>query len=205
MSTDATEAQIQKYADNPLGLPAGTVRGTMALLICGFVWLVLLWPHEGVKLPLAHYFLGSMVFMAFVTNPHVQGKRGAITPWLLRFLFIGGTAGVFVYSAYSDWHQVMDRLLPEDAEFRGWWLPYFGWTGGGFLFGHLLRVVFGNKNPFFQTLRAWLSVLGIFMMLGEYLLFIAFASATDNRPEMFMHVWQSIQLAAVSAYFGART
>jgi hypothetical protein len=188
---------------HPFGLPMGTVRGVLALLICGFVWLVLLWPTE-TKLPLAHFFLGSMVFMAFVSHPALPTGAGkSVAPWVLRVLFAGGSIGVVAYAVYTDWESVTKRLVPDVDEFRGWWLMFLGVTVGGFLVGRLFRLALGNANPFFQSLRAWLSVLALLMIAGEYLLFIAFNSAAD-RPDAFMHAWHGVELAAVSAYFGSR-
>jgi hypothetical protein len=188
---------------HPFGLPMGTVRSVLALLICGFVWLVLLWPTE-TKLPLAHFFLGSMVFMAFVSHPSLPSGAGkSVAPWVLRALFAGGSVGVVAYAVYTDWGQVTRRLVPDVDEFSAWWLMFLGVTVGGFLFGRLVRLVLRSTNPFFQSLRAWLSVLALLMILGEYLLFIAFNSAS-SKPDAFMHAWHGVELAAVSAYFGSR-
>ena len=206
MSVASAGVPVDPTVRHPFGLPMGTIRGVLALLICGFVWLVLLWPHDGVKLPLAHFFLASLVFLAFVTHPgQSQAGGSSVTSWILRLLFAGGSIGVLVFLGLnSDWRRVTDRLVPDVEEFRGWWLAYLAVVFGAFLGGQLLRLVFGNQNPFFQSVRAWLSVLALLMMLGEFLLFMAFASAS-SRPEDFLHVWQAVQLGAVSAYFGART
>lgn len=206
MSVAAEGVIVDPAVRQPFGLPMGTIRGVLALLICGFVWMVLLWPHDGVKLPLAHFFLGSMVFMAFVTHPGVAPVDGSrLLPWVLRAVFAIGSVGVLIYVGMSgEWDRVKDRLLPNVEEFTGWFLPYVGVTIGGFLGGRLFRLALGNASPFFQSIRAWLSVLALMMMAFEFLLFIAFASSTE-RPETFLRSWQAVQLAAVSAYFACRT
>lgn len=206
MSVASVRPAAVPEVKNPFGLPLGTIRGTLALLICGFVWLVLLWPHDNVKLPLAHFFMGSMVFMAFVTHPAVNAGKGESTflPWLLRAVFAVGSLGVVAYAVYSDWEQVTKRLVPSEQEFKQWWLLYLGGTVGGFMVGRVLRLVLGTASPFFQSIRAWLSLLAIFMMLGEFLLFIAFASSEQSSGlDQFLHAWQGVQLLAVSAYFGS--
>ena len=65
-----------------------------------------------------------------------------------------------------------------------------------------LRFVLGRENQIFQTIRAWLSVVGMLMMIGEFVLFMTMRAqpSADN----FLHVWQAVQLGAVSAYFGTR-
>lgn len=192
---------------HPFGLPMGTIRATLALLICAFVWLVLLWPQDNVKLPLAHFFMGSMVFMAFVTHPALPTGAGrSVAPWVLRVLFVFGSVGVIAYAVYTDWEQVTKRLVPNVDEFKQWWLLYLGVTVGGFMVGRVLRLILGVASPFFQSLRSWLSVLALLMMGGEFLLFIAFSSTEQSHGvDQFLHAWQGVQLLAVSAYFGSRT
>ena len=53
----------------PFGLPIGSVRGFLSLLICSFFWIVLLQP-EPIAPPLGHFFLLTLVFLAFASNPH---------------------------------------------------------------------------------------------------------------------------------------
>lgn len=208
MSAAAEGVTVDPAARHPFGLPMGTIRGTLALLICGYVWLVLLWPHDGVKLPLAHFFLGSLVFMAFVTHPGVQAVGGThVLPWLLRVAFALGSVGVLVYLGMtSEWDRVSGRLLPDLDEFKWWFLPYVAVTAGGFLLGRVFRLMLGNASPFFQSMRAWLSVLAMLMMLAEFLFFMAFGSAEQTVGSyQFLHVWQAVQLGVVSAYFACRT
>ena len=56
---------------HPYGLPMGTVRGFMSLLICSFFWIFLVLP-EGAKgpptAPLGHFFLLTLVFLSFVAG-----------------------------------------------------------------------------------------------------------------------------------------
>ena len=199
----ATSAELA--VRTPFGLPPGTIRGVLALLICGFVWLVLLWPNDA-KLPLAHFFLASLVFMAFVSHPGVTPVDGSrFIPWVLRVVFAVGSVGVLAYAVYTDWQRVTERLVPDTGDFRAWWLTYLAVTAGGFLAGRLMRLVLGIGNPFFHSVRAWVSVLALLMMVGEFLFFIINASDPEHRVDPFLHVWQAIQLAAVSAYFASRT
>lgn len=186
---------------HPFGLPQGTVRAFLALLICGFVWMVLLWQGDA-KLPLSHFFLMALVLMAFSSSPHLQMGESKFAPWVLRVLFIGGSVGVVLYALFSDPHS-LSKLTPDQAEFAAWWGPYLGCLAGGFSGGLLLRVILGRENQVFQTLRAWLSVVGLLMMLGEFILFMT-GTQTKPEAETFVRVWQAVQLAVVSAYFGTR-
>lgn len=187
----------------PFGLPQGSVRGFLSLLICGFVWMVLLLPGEG-KLPLSHFFLMVLVLMAFSSSPRtVSVGESHFLPWLLRVLFVGGSVGVVAYSLLRDPHALV-KLTPPADEFAQWWGPYLAVLAGGFALGLFLRFVLGRDNHVFQTVRAWLATVGLVMMGLEFLLYLVFNSA-ENKQEQFMHVWQAVELAVVSAYFGTRT
>lgn len=185
----------------PFGLPQGSVRGFLSLLICGFVWMVLLW-HTEVKLPLSHFFLMALVLLAFSSSPHLQMGESKLLPWVLRVLFVGGSVGVVLYLLFQN-PSALYRLKPEVGEYGDLWLTYLACLAGGFAAGLVLRFVLGRQNQVFQTVRAWLSVIGILMMLGEFILFLANVSV-ENKPENFIRVWQAIQLAVVSGYFGTR-
>lgn len=186
---------------HPFGLPQGSIRGFLSLLICGFVWMVLLWPSE-MRLPLSHFFLMALVLLAFSSAPHLQMGESKLIPWILRVLFVGGSVGVVLYALFRDPNS-MTKLTPTTEEFGIWWAPYLGCLTGGFFFGLLLRMILGRENQVFQTLRAWLSVIGMLMMAGEFVLFL---TGVQTRPdsENFVRVWQAAQLAIVSSYFGTR-
>jgi hypothetical protein len=187
---------------HPFGLPLGSVRGLLSLLICSFVWMVLLW-HGDQKLPLSHFFLMALVLLAFSSSPSITQKgESPFIPWLLRVLFVGGSIGVVTYALVKDVDS-LKKLTPVSEEFMQWWGPFLAVLAGGFAVGLFLRFILGRENPVFQIIRAWLSVIGILMMVLEFVLFISFANA-DSKPENFLHVWQAVQLGVVSAYFGTR-
>ena len=54
----------------PFGLPPGSVRGMISLIICMFFWIVILWPQTGIVNPLlGHFFLLALVLLAFASSP----------------------------------------------------------------------------------------------------------------------------------------
>ncbi len=190
----------------PFGLPPGSIRGMMSLLICVFFWVVLLWPQgEPARVVLAHFFLLGLVLMAFGSHPLEFDNRDSqpILPWLLRILFVGGSVAVVAYAWYLNPHTLEERLKPDAAEVTGWWIPYLACTFGGFSIGLMLRFVFGRANHIFRTLRAWLGMVGMIMLSLEIVAVIALASSQDKSME-WLHVWDCVELAIVSAYFGTR-
>ena len=59
----------------PLGLPAGSIRGLLALQIVLIFWMLLLVTQE-IPIPLNLYFLLSLVMMFFVSHGKSIARRG---------------------------------------------------------------------------------------------------------------------------------
>lgn len=190
---------------HPFGLPAGSVRGFLSLLICAFFWTVLLWPTDVAKPLLGHFFMLALVLMAFASSPsaHSGTKDTSYTPWILRILFVGGTLIVIAITLFKDPALFSQRLTPDVPEFRDWWGTFLAVTSGGFGFGLFIRFILGRTSPIFLSIRAWLGVVAMVMLALELALFIAFTSANE-KPETFMRYWQAFEVAAVAAYFGTR-
>jgi hypothetical protein len=210
MSSSLATDRVTSYPEpvrHPFGLPLGSVRGMFSVLICSFFWLTLLWPGEQpIRALLGHFFMLGLVVMAFASAPVIADREretSAFLPWILRLIFVGGSVAVVAYAALNDPNQLQRRLTPDPAEVSDWWVPFLATLSGGFGFGLLLRFVLGRTNHIFETLRAWLSVVGMVMLSIELAMFIAFASA-DNKPLEFLHYWQCIEMVVVSAYFGSR-
>lgn len=196
----------------PFGLPLGSVRGVLSLLICGFFWLVLLWPDQPKVRPLlAHYFMLALVLLVF--SPYSKGATAdestRFLPRLLRWLFVGGTVAVVAFVGVMHPDRLggppAGRVTPDVIEFQEWWGPFLAATFGAFLGGQCLRYALGADNPIFQTLRAWLSVVGMLMLATDLGLWVV-ATSTENPDPLvgFLRFWQAFELAIVSAYFGTR-
>ncbi len=191
---------------HPFGLPAGSIRGFLSLLICAFFWMVLLWPSDAVAKPLmGHFFMLALVLMAFASSPsaHSGNRDTSFTPWIMRILFVGGSLAVVAFTLVKDPAQFSHRLTPDPVEFRDWWGTFLAVTAGGFASGLFIRFAFGRESPIFLSLRAWLSIVAMVMLTLELALFVAFTSA-ETKPETFMRYWEAFEVAAVAAYFGTR-
>ena len=208
----STQAPMRDVLDpvneprHPFGLPMGSVRGFMSLLICGFFWLVLLWPGEqSVKPLLGHFFLLALVLMAFASSPspRTEDDSSPFLPWLLRVLFVGGSVAVVLLCLFQYPERLPSRLTPDAEEFAHWWGPFLATMSVGFAAGLFIRFVLGRDHPLFQTFRAWLSVVALVMLVLEIGLFVMFTTS-ENRQADFLRYWQAVELAFVSAYFGTR-
>lgn len=199
MSTSA-----QYRADNPYGLPPGTVRGFLSVLICSFFWIVLLYPPENPPhAPLGHYFLLALVFMAFASNP-LPESEAPLLPWLMRLIFVGGTLAVVAYVAVTDPQRLSERLTPRPEDMSQWPV-LLACLAAGFGSALILRYLFGRTSHIFLTLRAWVGVLAMLLLVFETLFqFVILPNMSDRPGPDAMKVWEGILLVPVAAYFGSR-
>jgi hypothetical protein len=200
----STAVSQQEY--HPYGLPLGTVRGFLSVLICSFFWIILLYPQENVPaVPLGHFFLLTMVFLAFASQPSHSLRTTAILPWVMRILFVGGTAAVIAYVGFTDPQRLGTRLTPNPEDITQWPV-LLGCLAGGFGVALLVRTVLGSRSKMFMTLRAWLGVLAVLLLLFETLFQFVILPEISNKPGVeAMQAWEGILIAVVAAYFGART
>lgn len=196
----------------PFGLPLGTIRGLLSLLICAFFWLVLLLPDapdgaEATRPLLAHFFMLALVLLLF--SPHSKDELHPVEggprwlPKLIRVFVVLFSIGVVVFVAIQYPERLKNRLTPEPSEFTAWWGTFLLVTIVGFSLGQGLRFILGVNNKVFLTFRSWLSIVAMLMLTLGLVAFLIVGNL-EKRPEGFIHYWQVVELAFVSAYFGAR-
>jgi hypothetical protein len=190
---------------HPFGLPMGTVRGFMSVLICSFFWIVLLLPDaQAVKAPLAHFFLLTLVFLAFASHPsRFADEPTPFLPWLMRVLFVGGSIAVVAYVGYEYPGRLGERLTPKQEEVAQWPIQ-LATLAGGFGLGLFLRFVMGRNSPPFQTIRAWVSVIAMLLLVTETVIQFLILPNSAPRDPNSLRVWEGIITAFVAAYFGMR-
>lgn len=193
----------------PYGLPMGTVRGFLSVLICSFFWIFLLMgnPAPGdptPKAPLGHFFLLTLVFLAFASHPIEAMRTSAILPWIIRIIFVGGSIAVILYVAISHPDRLSSRLTPDAADIPQWPV-LLGCLAGGFGLALAVRFVLGRRSPMFVTIRAWIGVLAMLLLLFETIFQFVILPNMSDKPSMeVMQVWEGILIAMVAAYFGSR-
>lgn len=209
MSTAETRPVIDSVNDrrHPFGLPLGTIRGTMSLLICAFFWAALLWPEPTPPKPLlAHYFMLALVLLVFspYSKTGATGDDGPrFLPRLMRVAAIGGSLAILGFVAVTHPDRLNVRLTPDPVEVKDWWGIFLATVACGFAAGNFVRLALGRESPVFQTFRAWLSVVGLLMMTVELLMWVSFSTA-ENKPDEFLRYFQAFEMAFVSCYFGTR-
>jgi hypothetical protein len=184
------------------GLPPGSVRGILSVLICSYFWILFLFPAEStIRAPLGHFFLLTLVFLAFASNPF-QDKQHFL-PWLMKILFVGGSVVAVAFAIYSNPHAAAVRLSPDPKDVEQW-PALLGCLAGGFAVALFLRFVLGRHSPMFITLRAWVGVLAILLLLGETVFQYMIVPNIDPVSQNALKVWEGTLIASVAAYFGAR-
>lgn len=191
---------------HPYGLPMGTVRGFLSVLICSFFWIVLLYPGDNPShAPLAHFFLLTLVFLAFASHPLHEARTSSFLPWMMRVIFVGGSAVVLAYVAYKNPGQLASRLTPDKEEITQWPV-LLGCLAGGFGAALFVRFILGRNSHTFQTLRAWVGVIAVLVLLSETLLqFVILKDMSEPPSPDAIKVWEGTIIAMVAAYFGCRS
>ena len=190
---------------HPYGLPMGTVRGFLSILICSFFWIVLVYPWDTPpQAPLAHFFLLTLVFLSFASHPVHEVRSSAFLPWFMRLIFVGGSFAVLVFVAAKDPHRLAARLTPNAGDMTQWPV-LLGCLAGGFGFALALRSILGRNSELFQTLRAWSGIVAMLLLLFETLFQFAILPNMSDRPgPETLKIWEGVLIATVAAYFGSR-
>jgi hypothetical protein len=198
---DFSPAAPQEYPT--FGLPSGSVRGILSVLICSFFWIVLMLPPEqAVTAPLGHFFLLTLVFLAFASHPAADAHTHTL-PWLMRVIFVGGSLVAVALAVWNDAPRAAARLTPAANEIYQWPV-LLGCLAGGFGVALFLRFMIGRHHNLFLNVRGWLGVVAILLLCIETVLqFLVLPGMADKNLEA-LKIWEGLLIAVVAAYFGAR-
>jgi hypothetical protein len=196
------------YARYPLGLPAGSVRAVLALMIAGLFWLLLVLPEGNeVPVPLFLYFLLGLIMLFFGSHGHTIGRpfgghplhlpRGSI-----RGLILLGTAAVLAWLYYAHPDRLQSRLKPEPSQLGQW--PILLLTAvGAFTAGYVIRLGPWRNTAMYQDVLATISLLAMLGLAAETILVVFI------NPSLFQGIdlstWEVVLTAVVAFYFGARS
>jgi hypothetical protein len=193
---------------HPLGLPPGSVRGVLSLLIVIQFWLLLMLPDsKKVPIPLNLYLLMSLVGLFFVSHGKTIGHGSVPSPLYLpggtlRLIIFGGTAAVVGYIYANHPERLTDRLQLDPGQLANW--PYLvGAYVGGFAVGYIFRHMPFRNNWLFQSFVAWMSLLAMALLFIEIFL-RAFVQST-LKEQLDLKVWEAIVTAITTCYFGTRS
>jgi hypothetical protein len=208
------QSVIAPVTRHPLGLPPGSVRAVLSLIIVGLFWLLLLLPPDrDVQVPLYLYFLLGLVLLFFVSHGHSIAPLGTnqrsplgLPKGSIRAIILLGTAAVVGSGIYSNPDLLIRRLAPAPEEQSQWahhWAHLLMALLGGFFLGWVMRLGPWKGLPSFQDIQAWVSLLAM-AGLGVEIVIRVFINP-QLEQDINLPLWEEILVGIVSFYFGVRS
>jgi hypothetical protein len=203
----------------PLGLPAGSVRALLALMVFGIVWALLLLPElrpdlKPVRIPLYLYYLMFLILgNYFAVRSHRHPGMPAEAPPLhlprgmLRFLFLAGFVAVLGWGFYHD-PNFADHLTPPVGDQPLLVVIVLGAFFLGIIVGRVGSALFSGANgvsPWFQDLFAWVSLLAVIGLAVEVLIRLVINPTVSRERQLNLPHWESFLAGIVAFYYGARS
>lgn len=209
---------------HPMGLPHGSVRALLTLMILGIIWTLLAIPRErNVYVPIYLYYLAFLILgNYFAARSATTKEPGREPPPLylprgtVRFLVVAGFAAVIAWGIYNDPEFLFHLKLepPEQPpDQRPPSLPYLPLLIiGTFILGVLVsrishRLLEGPQGmpAWYADVQAWVALLGMLGLAAEVIVqLVIYPSIDESRRHPLPH-WQGFLAAIVSFYFGARS
>jgi hypothetical protein len=202
----------------PLGLPAGSVRALLTLMVFGIVWTLMLQPEEKhVGIPLFLFYLMFLILGHYFAahGNSIRGQNtGSNSPLHLprgsiRTVIFLGFAGVIAYRyyVYRDVEKlfVLEKPLVEQP-----YLPFV--LVGAFFLGLFIsrtvgRMVMGPSGQagWFQDVQAWIALVATVILV--VLILILFVINPSVEPDLRVDVptLECVCAAIISLYFGMRS
>jgi hypothetical protein len=203
----------RQYRRHALGLPAGSIRALLALMVLGVLWLLALYaPTEQGEVPLDFIYLQYVMILIlahfFAAHGNTIGKNVSehsplgLPGGSVRFLLLAGYIGLIVWL-------VMNKRTFERAAEGTLFLPLV--LVSGFFVGFVVTklVLFTSPSgqlPFwFQDVQAWFALLAVF---GLAIITMIHLFILPNIQESLRFGTTTIEIivaAVVGFYFGARS
>lgn len=190
-----------------LGLPAGSVRTILALMVVGLICCVMLLPTGNDAIPPYLLYLLFLIlghFFAALGHHHTRPWPLHLPPFIVRLLIIGSLMGTVAYLYSSDptslerkWEASIDMVREQ------WYLPIL--LLAGFFLGVIVRTIVGRNNPpmFVQDLEAWIALIAVIGLCIVGMVYLVI-NPTSQRPSNIPNL-EGFLAVVVVFYFGARS
>jgi hypothetical protein len=202
-------------ARHPLGLPAGSVRALLAIMVFGTIWALLLMPKEkGVFVPLYLYYLAFLIVGAYFTGrshssptdpPPLFLPRGT-----LRILFAAGFVGALAFAFYRD-PSLLERIQvnPQDTPTMLTPIVLLLAFLVGVLVSRLAKLVLATEYglpAWYQDTLAWVSILSVLGLALVVIYYLVISPSVPTERRIDLPVGVQLTLSGIVAfYFGARS
>ncbi len=201
---------------HPLGLPAGSVRALIVLMVAGLIWTLILTAREKtVEIPLYLVYLLFLILGSFFAahgNSIAGSTAGGKSPWHLprgsvRLLLVLGFVAVIGWRTYTTGE------LPEFKTDNPSLHPFLPlWLLGAFFLGVLInRVVTGACGgptctpAWHQDILAWVSLIAMLGLAVEVAILFLINPGLEAERRINMPHWETFLAATLGFYFGARS
>jgi hypothetical protein len=208
------------YRRQPLGLPRGSVRSVLALIIFGSVLALMLLPDDRrVPIPLYLFYLMFLILGSYfgAQSHHAHlGHAGEKPPLYLprgtiRVVIVLASLAVVGYGIYEYGDAFLQRLQPDLTQLRG--DPYLPLVvAGAFFLGliwaRITRSLFGRNGEvpaWVQDIQAWLALLAVLGMVVDLLRLVVINPTLSDDRMIHLPTWEAILAGIVAFYFGARS
>jgi hypothetical protein len=196
-----------------LGLPAGSIRALLALMVTGMISLLIALPpmqdHPRQIPPYLYYLLFIAVAHYFAARGQASAQsrhwpaplylpRGSV-----RLLILVMLVGSVTYSMIRDQPAFLDQMTASLKEVANQpFLPVV--LLSGFFLGTIVRAVVGheNRSPALHDIEAWFALISVMLICIDAMIkFVIYTSVWEppNLP-----TWEAIIAAVVAFYFGER-
>jgi len=209
---------------HPLGLPAGSVRALLILMVVGTIWALLLMPKEkNVHVPLYLYYLAFLtVGSYFAGRSHAPPAHMSNEPHPLylprgsiRLIVIAGFIGVVGFAIYKNHDFLSDDLFdprelldPKEKPTITLPLILIGAFFLGIIVNGLSRWVLAGPEglpTWYQDVLAWISVLAVLGLGTEVILQLVVLPSMEEANRFNLPPLQMILSGIIAFYFGVRT
>lgn len=197
---------------HPLGLPRGSVRAMLILMIMGTIWVLLLMPGN-VAVPLYLWYLLFLTTGAYFAGRAQTRDKGPAPLYLprgsVRMLIIVGFFGIVGYAIFKDPSGFANKpmLSPLDKN-ETLLLPTV--MIGAFLLGVVVNAACekilhrpDGMPAWYQDVQAWVSVLAVLGLGAQVILELVIFPSLANPPSL--PNLQMLLSSVIAFYFGART
>lgn len=197
---------------HPLGLPEGSVRGLLALMICAQYWiLMVLPPDRRIPVPLYLYFLLALVMMFFVTrsgapvasdDPASELRPLGIPGVVYRLLLLVVTVGLMSWKYLGEGEGFLNLITPKPEQLQNW-ATFAIATLAGFTVGLFTRILPLRNSYLFQSVQAWVSLIAMLMLLAD--LVYQTIIAPGLKQEITTASWEALLVGVIAFYFSSRS
>jgi hypothetical protein len=212
MSTLASGSPpVRRHA---LGMPAGSIRAILALMVVGLICGLMLLPSRTPAIPIPAYLL----FLLFMILGHFYAAHGNtiaaggspqpsplhLPSGFVRVVLIVALAATINWKLYSDAEGLKAQLVASVDQIKE--QPFMSLILlGSFFAGVVVRWLVGREHPpeWLQNLEAWLALVSVVLLAVDYL--IKLVINPSLAEPLKLPEWEGVLAGVIAFYFGERS